>query len=102
MSPDDDDMIEAERGAAINPVAMVYPNPSTGDEVTITVNHLVTENVQVRITDAAGRLVYNRAFVADGVLNTNHDFTEPLSAGVYFVQITTGEWQDVQQLFIER
>ncbi|MBL0316552.1 MAG: T9SS type A sorting domain-containing protein [Flavobacteriales bacterium] len=102
MSPDDNDLIEAERGYAISPVAMVYPNPSTGEEVTIVVNHLVSENIQVRITDAAGRLVYNRSFIADGILNTNLDFTEPLSAGIYFVQITTGDWQDVQQLFIER
>ncbi len=102
MSPNDNDLIEAERGAAISPVAMVYPNPSTGEEVTIVVNHLVSENIQVRITDAAGRLVYNRSFIADGILNTNLDFTEPLSAGIYFVQITTGDWQDVQQLFIER
>lgn len=102
MAPDEDDFISPDRGDAVSPEASIYPNPSTGDEIIIMVNNLKEERIEIVITDAAGRSVYQKQFAIDGTLNTNLEFTETLSAGIYLVQMTSGDWTQTQKLFIER
>jgi hypothetical protein len=102
MAPDSDEMIGSEKSDEVIPSVLVYPNPSTGEQITISLMRLTGEQASVVLTDASGRLVYERSFAIEGSLTTNLDFVQPLSAGVYFVKITSGDWTETQRLFIEK
>ena len=67
----------------------MFPNPAESN-VTIEVELDQKMNVGIRIFDAVGRLVYQEEGVQSGTpsyrININH-----LSAGLYMVQVKTGE-----------
>jgi hypothetical protein len=71
-------------------LAAVYPNPNNGDMVNINFTGLQSSQVEVRIIDAIGRTIYNTAYSVDANLNTIINFTQPLTAGVYLVELRDG------------
>src|SRR6185436_11305676 len=71
----------------------IFPNPSTGG---FTVLKPGIENADVVIYDATGRVQYS------GVLTKRRtNFNLPLTTGIYFVQIMSGEKSFVQKLIID-
>lgn len=94
-------MVEVEEGVVVNPEEMyfernaangvsaaIYPNPNNGDMVNLNLAGIDSENVQIRIMDATGRLVWSNRFVVDGALNTIIAFDRPLPSGIYMVEMT--------------
>jgi hypothetical protein len=65
----------------------VYPNPSNGEFVNISLTHLEKGQLQVRVLDAAGRAVTTRMYAVEGTLNTTLTFDGQLSAGVYMIEM---------------
>jgi hypothetical protein len=66
--------------------ATIYPNPNNGQ----TVNFGITGfegALNVKVTDARGRAVYNNQFSVEGALNTTLDFGQTLADGVYMVEL---------------
>jgi hypothetical protein len=84
----EDEGVMAER--SFNGVTTsIYPNPSNGSSVNLNVGGMEGE-LQVRIMDATGRMVYSNRYIVEGVMNTTMDFGQTLAGGVYLVEI----WQD--------
>jgi hypothetical protein len=68
--------------------AALYPNPNNGEMVNLNLAGIDSDNVNVRIMDAAGRIVWTNRFVVEGALNTIIAFDRPLTSGIYLVEMT--------------
>jgi hypothetical protein len=80
----------------------VYPNPTHGTDVNINLSGVTSDNAQIRVLDAMGRQVWSNRYTANGVLNTNITFEQPLANGLYFVEaIFNGEVQ-TQRLMVQK
>jgi hypothetical protein len=79
-------------------VAMV-PNPAT-DIVTITFSNGNTENVSIRVTNAAGVSVYNKSL---GAVNSGSEAVPlgKMASGIYMVEVVSGDRKVVQRLVKE-
>jgi hypothetical protein len=76
----------------------LFPNPNNGHTVNLYAEGIEGE-MQLRITDAAGRLVFVNRYVVEGTLNTNIDFIQTLADGMYLVEtIHHGESQTMRML----
>jgi hypothetical protein len=79
----------------------VYPNPTNGDFVNLTLSNLENGSLQVRVLDAAGRAVAERAYSVEESLNTILMFEQQLSAGVYIVEMTNAGRATVERLIVK-
>ncbi len=77
-----------ERNTENGVFAALYPNPNNGDMVNLNLAGIDSDNVNVRIMDASGRIVWTNRFVVDGALNTIIAFDRPLTSGIYLVEMT--------------
>ncbi len=66
--------------------AMIYPNPTQGQMVNFSIQGLEGE-LQLKVTDAMGREVYNNRYIIEGEMNTTLEFGQALSNGVYMVEM---------------
>jgi hypothetical protein len=64
----------------------IYPNPNNGQSVNFAVSGMEGD-LNVRITDAMGRMVYANRYIVEGSLNTTIDFGQTLAGGVYMVEM---------------
>ena len=67
----------------------VYPNPTNGEVLTMSLSGITSENVQVKIYDALGRKIESKRFVVDGTLQTTLNFANELSNGLYILEVST-------------
>jgi hypothetical protein len=80
-----------ERLLSVTTTVGLYPNPTQGDLVHLTLDNLEEEQQQIEIElyDAMGRKVYRDAFGNDGrTLNTTLDLGGELAKGAYSVRIS--------------
>jgi hypothetical protein len=76
----------------------IYPNPNNGQSVNFAVSGMDGE-MNVRIVDATGRMVYANRYMVEGSLNTTIDFGQTLSGGVYMVEmIQNGEMKTMRMV----
>jgi hypothetical protein len=80
----------------------VYPNPSKGDEVTMTLSGITSDNVQLKVYDALGRKIESKRYVIDGTLQTELNFQQELSDGLYLIEVTSGTLTKSARLLIQR
>jgi hypothetical protein len=67
----------------------VYPNPSHGDALSVSLSGIDSDNVQVKVYDALGRKIESKRFVVEGTLQTTLNFTSELSNGLYILEVNT-------------
>jgi hypothetical protein len=67
----------------------VYPNPSNGEGLTMTLSGITSSNVQVRIYDALGRKIQSERYVVDGTLQIELNFESELSDGMYMIEVSS-------------
>jgi hypothetical protein len=67
----------------------VYPNPTHGDALTMSLSGITSSNVQVKVYDALGRKIESKRYVVDGTLQTTLNFTNELSNGLYILEVNT-------------
>ena len=80
----------------------LYPNPNAGEMVNINMMGIKSDNVQIRVIDGLGRMIYNKRYVVDGSLNTVLTFDQPLASGLYMVEyIYNGETHS-QRMMVQR
>jgi len=89
----------AESGVA---TASLFPNPSNGMFVNLSLHGLSSENAQVRIMDQTGRVVYMTNFVAEENTNKVIAFNQALAAGIYIVQVIAGENSAIERLIVQK
>lgn len=76
----------------------LFPNPNNGHSVSLYAEGVDGE-MQLRITDATGRLVFANRYVVEGTLNASIDFSQSLADGMYLVEtIHHGESQTMRML----
>ncbi|MCA6364695.1 MAG: T9SS type A sorting domain-containing protein [Bacteroidetes bacterium] len=92
--------VSVEEPGAPDAVVNLYPNPTNGNTF-LTLNLIQTQEVQVIITDVTGRTVAARNY---GELNgawTLPVTTEGFAAGIYNVQVITGNNVETKRLVVE-
>jgi hypothetical protein len=81
--------------------ASIYPNPNNGNTVVLNVNGM--EGVlQVKVTDATGKLIQRSQYAVEGSLNTNLNFDHTLSSGLYLVELTNGQQSQTLRMVVNR
>jgi hypothetical protein len=80
----------------------VYPNPTHGDELTMSLSGITSDNVQVKIYDALGRKIESKRFVIDGTLQTTLNFASELSNGLYILEVTTEDVRRSVRFMVEQ
>ena len=80
---------DASQGVAQEFELSVYPNPTHGDALTMSLSGINSDNVQVRIYDALGRKIQSERYVVDGTLQTELNFESELSDGMYLIEVSS-------------
>ncbi|MCU0318861.1 MAG: T9SS type A sorting domain-containing protein, partial [Flavobacteriales bacterium] len=101
-------MVDDQRSVGSEPVtasvAKLFPNPTRGDLVTLTMTELAADvnTVNVDIFDLYGKRVMARTIaVADAGVNTVLDLNGSLAAGMYLVNITAGDAVTTERLVVQ-
>ncbi|MFN8715207.1 MAG: Omp28-related outer membrane protein [Bacteroidota bacterium] len=81
-------------------VVNMYPNPTNGNTF-LTLNLVQTQEVQVIITDVTGRIVASRNYGELAGAWTLPMNTEGFAAGMYNVQVRTGNNVETKRLIVE-
>jgi hypothetical protein len=68
----------------------VFPNPSNGEGLTMTLSGITSSNLQVRIYDALGRKIQSERYAVEGTLQTELNFESELSDGIYMIEVSSG------------
>jgi len=79
----------------------IYPNPNNGSSVNLNVDGMEGE-LQVRITDATGRMVYSNRYIVEGAMNTTMDFGQTLAGGVYMVEMNQNGQLSTMRMVVNR
>jgi len=58
--------------------------------------------LQVRITDATGRMVYGNRYIVEGVMNTTMDFGQTLAGGMYMVELVQNGQLSTMRMAVNR
>jgi hypothetical protein len=74
---------EKEMESSMESISL-YPNPSNGEFVNLNMSELEKGQLQVRVLDAAGRVVSTHAYSVEESFNTTIAFDTKLSAGLPF------------------
>jgi hypothetical protein len=75
----------------------VYPNPLSGNDVTIRLPEKLKEEAKINCFDAVGRIVYSTTFTGNAE-NGYHLQLPSLTTGVYLLKISTGNHNYVSRL----
>jgi hypothetical protein len=80
----------------------VFPNPTNGDELTLSLSGITSDNVQVKVYDALGRKIESKRFVVDGTLQTTLNFSSELSNGLYILEVTNEDVRRSVRFMVEQ
>ena len=105
INPDTDLSIKDNKGSISQTITNVYPNPSN-DEVYFSFKLHQTENVNLKVMDANGRLITqlinNEERGAGLFINTFSPHKFSLSAGNYFFILNTSKRQIIKKFIISK
>jgi len=80
----------------------VFPNPTHGDGLTLSLSGITSDNVQVKIYDALGRKIESKRYVVDGTLQTTLNFKNELSNGLYILEVTNEDVRRSVRFMVEQ
>lgn len=80
---------------------VLYPNPVTGATSFIHLSNVASGNLTYAIMDASGRKIEERVVALFGATDIALDEISKMSSGVYFVEVSTIEWKQIQRLVIQ-
>jgi hypothetical protein len=80
----------------------VYPNPTNGSDINIQLSNITSENVQVRVLDAMGRVVFANRYAVDGMFSTNMTFDRPLANGLYMIEASFNGEVLTQRMMVQK
>ncbi len=93
------DIVESDL-EQVDAVFAIYPNPAS-TEATIAINLTKESNVDLKVTDAAGKEVANKNYGSMNGSSTVMLNTAELDAGVYLVQLTVNNEVMIKRLIVE-
>ena len=80
----------------------VYPNPSNGSDLNLSISGIESDNVQVKIFDSMGRKIQSERFVVNGTLQTELNFKDELSNGMYLIEVSSENIVQTARILIEK
>jgi hypothetical protein len=80
----------------------VFPNPTHGDGLTLSLSGITSDNVQVKVYDALGRKIESKRYVVDGTLQTELNFNKELSNGLYILEVTNEDVRRSVRFMVEQ
>jgi hypothetical protein len=80
----------------------VFPNPSNGSDLHLNISGIESENVIVRVYDSMGRKIQSNRYVVDGMLQTELNFQQELSDGLYLIEMSSGTTNKSIRLLIAK
>jgi len=80
----------------------VYPNPSNGSDLHLNISGIESENVIVRVYDSMGCKIQSNRYVVDGTLQTELNFQQELSDGLYLIEMSSGTTNKSIRLLIAK
>lgn len=103
------DVMDSEEGGvameefshSTSPEVVLYPNPNQGDRMTLVLSSPASA-VHLRVIDNAGREVNRAAWFADGSLRREFVFDNPLSPGMYIVEVIADEHRTIERMIVQR
>jgi hypothetical protein len=93
-----------ERMLAVETTVGLYPNPTQGDLVYLTLDDLQDEQqrIEIDLFDAMGKQVYHHAFGNDGpTVNTTLDLGGELAKGAYSMRISVNGAVRSERLMVQ-
>jgi len=84
-----------------DPEVLIYPNPTRGDRIVLSISGIASM-VHVRVMDGTGREVHRQGWYAEGPVTRELVFEQPLSAGVYLVEVLTDSARVVQRIVVAK
>jgi hypothetical protein len=79
----------------------LYPNPNNGERVSLTIDG-TPDLVQVRVLDATGREVNRTVWMAADGLNREVVFGQPLSPGIYVIELIADGRRTTERMIVQR
>lgn len=80
----------------------VFPNPSNGSDLMMSISGVNLENGVVRVMDAMGRVVYQSRVNVQGVLQTQLPLRAELANGIYVLQVIGNHERAETRFIIEK
>ena len=80
----------------------VYPNPSNGSDLNLSISGIESDNVQVKIYDSMGRKSQSERFIVNGTLQTELNFKDELSNGMYLIEVSSCESIKSARILIQK
>jgi len=80
----------------------VFPNPSNGSYMNLSISGIESDNVQVKIFDSMGRKIQSERFVVNGTLQTELNFKDELSNGMYLIEVSSENIVQTARILIEK
>jgi len=78
----------------------IFPNPSSGEELTNGFNYPTSENIIIQIMNSSGKLLYSDKFT--GALNQSINIPSPNLSGLYFVKFTGTDFTQTKKVIVRR
>jgi len=79
----------------------VYPNPTNGESVNVSLSGLKKGQLQVRVLDASGRAITTHVYPVENSLRTTLVFERKLSAGIYMIEMTNAGSIRIDRLIVQ-
>ena len=80
----------------------VFPNPSNGTDLNLSISGIESDNVLVKIYDSMGRKIQSERFIVNGTLQTELNFKDELSNGMYLIEVSSGESIKSARILIQK
>lgn len=90
----------AERSEEAVLSSAIYPNPNNGEVVTLELDHSDAKDVNVRVMDAMGKVVFELPINGEAGTIIDLKFQEALPNGVYHVEVTSDLGRAVHRLVV--
>jgi len=81
--------------------AVLYPNPNNGERVSLSIEG-ATDMIQVRVLDATGREVNRTVWIATDSSNREIVFGQPLSPGIYVIELIADGVRSTERMIVQR
>jgi hypothetical protein len=98
----DNDGAQLYRNAEEETISVtLYPNPNNGERVSLSIDN-AADLVQVRVLDATGREVNRTVWIATDSTNREIVFGQPLSPGIYVIEMIADGVRSTERMIVQR
>ena len=81
--------------------ANLFPNPYSGEKLSLTLTGIQNSEVIIRISDALGRLIFTQQYFVEGQLLTHVNLNDKATKGMYLVEFIADGKTITKRLIIE-